>query len=226
MSAKAPVAKSPDAATPRAVTPPADESLRPALDALAERDAAFARAYELCGLPPERGHPSGLEGLVRIVAGQQVSAGAARAIVGRLAERFPAMTPESLIEAGPEALRACGLSRPKVAYCLGLAERCRVGLLDFAALQEMEDTAAVEHLVAAKGVGRWTAEVYLLFSLKRPDVFPGGDLALQAGAQRLLGLEARPGPEAAAAIAAERWRPHRSAAARFLWHFYHHEAGF
>ncbi len=206
--------------------PPPDQSLRPALDALAANDDAFARAYALCGLPPERGHPAGLEGLVRIVAGQQVSAGAARAIVGRLTERFADMSPDALIEAGPDALRACGLSRPKAAYCLGLAERSREGLLDFAALEAMDDQAAIEHLVAAKGVGRWTAEVYLLFSLKRPDVFPGGDLALQAGVQRLLGLEARPGPDAAAGIAAERWRPHRSAAARFLWHFYHHEAGF
>jgi len=209
-----------------ATAPLPDESLRPALEALAAGDASFARAYAACGLPPERGHPPGYEGLVRIIAAQQVSAGAARAIVGRLAESVPSLTPEAALAAGPEVFRASGFSRPKIAYCLGLAEASLSGDLDFAALERMEDEAAITHLVAAKGVGRWTAEVYLLFSLKRPDVFPGGDLALQAGVQRLLGLEARPDAEAAAGIAGERWRPHRSAAARFLWHFYHHEAGF
>jgi DNA-3-methyladenine glycosylase II len=203
-----------------------DQTLRPALEALASADPLFAEAYERCGLPPERGHPPGFDGLVRIIAAQQVSAGAARAIVARLAERFPALTPEAALSAGPEGLRACGLSRPKVAYCLGLAEASQTGALDFAALERMEDEEAISALVSVKGVGRWTAEVYLLFSLKRPDVFPGGDLALQAGVQRLLNLTERPGPEAAAEVAAARWRPHRSAAARFLWHYYHHEAGF
>ena len=97
--------------------------------------------------------------------------------------------------------------------------------MDLPGLEHMEDEAAVEHLTAAKGIGRWTAEVYLLFSMKRPDVFPGGDLALQAGLQRLLALPERPGAAEAAELA-QRWSPERSAAARFLWHFYHHEAGF
>ncbi len=206
--------------------PKPDVTLQPALEALCEGDPLLAGAYARCGLPPERGHPPGFEGLVRIIAAQQVSAGAARAIVARLAERFPALTPEAALEAGAEELRACGLSRPKVAYCLGLAEESRAGRLDFSALERMADEAAIDRLVAAKGIGRWTAEVYLLFSMKRPDVFPGGDLALQAAIQRLLGLDQRPDPAEAARIAGERWRPHRSAAARFLWHYYHHEAGF
>lgn len=203
-------------------SPPPDESLRPALEALSARDPLFGAAYAVCGLPPVRRQPRGFEGLVRMIAAQQVSAGAAKAIIARLEQQLGPLSPETALAAGEEGLRACGLSRPKIAYTLGLAERVREGALDFERLETLEEEAAIAELTAARGIGRWTAEVYLLFSLGRPDVFPAGDLALQVALQRLRRMRKRPDEKKTATLARRLWRPQRAAAARFLWHYYHH----
>lgn len=202
-------------------TRPPDESLRPALEALAQCDADIARAYAVCGLPPVRRSPEGFEGLLHIVVCQQVSAAAGRAILARLEQAVQPLTPERLLELDDAALRAVGLSRQKIRYSRGLAGGLVGGRLDFQAIARLEDEAAIEELVRVKGIGRWSAECYLLFALLRPDVWPADDLAVQVAAQRLKGLGARPTRDEMMALA-EPWRPHRSAAARFLWHFYRH----
>ncbi len=201
--------------------PRPDETLRPALDALADCDADIARHYAHCGLPPVRAQPAGFAGLVRIVAAQQVSAASAGAIIGRLEATLHPCTPEGFLELDEAALKAVGLSRPKMRYCRALAEDILAGRIDLDGLANLDDAAAIEHLVQAKGIGVWSAEVYLLFALRRPDVWPADDLAVQVAVQRIKGLAARPGRAEMRALA-EPWRPHRSAAARFMWHAYHH----
>ena len=201
--------------------PRPDETLRPALEALAACDADIARHYALCGLPPERGQPAGFAGLARIIAAQQVSAASANAIIGRLEAALNPCTPEGFLELDDEALKAVGLSRPKMRYCRALAEDILAGRIDLDGLATLDDEAAIEHLTQAKGIGVWSAEVYLLFALRRPDVWPADDLAVQVAVQRVKGLDQRPGRAEMVALAAP-WRPHRSAAARFMWHAYRH----
>lgn len=206
---------------PIAPAPSPDERLRPALETLAAADPDIAAAYAHCGLPPERGSEPGFAGLIRMIAGQQVSVQSARAIVGRLEARVDPLTAAAFLKATDDDLRAVGFSRPKMTYGRILAEAIADGDLDIDGLHGLDDEAAIGALTAVKGIGRWTAEIYLLFALRRPDVFPAGDLALCVAAQHLKKLETRPDPKAMAALA-ETWRPHRSAAARFLWHLYRH----
>ena len=203
------------------VAVPPDESLRPALEALAERDRDIAEAYARCGLPPVRSTPDGFAGLLHAIVCQQVSAAAGRAILGRLEAAVRPMTPKALLKLDDEALRGVGLSRPKVRYCRGLAEDLTSGRLDLAAIPGLDDAEAIERITRVKGLGRWSAECYLLFALKRADIWPADDLAMQTAMQRLKGLEARPTTKEMDCLA-EPWRPYRSAAARFLWHTYRH----
>ena len=202
-------------------TPPPDLTLRPALDALAARDADFARAYASCGLPPVRRQLPGFAGLLKIITAQQVSAASARAIIGRLDKSVRQLTPRAFLELSDDELRAIGFSRAKMRYGRALAEAVLRKEIDFAAVEALDDEAAVAHLTAAVGVGRWSAEVYLLFALQRPDIWPVGDLAVRVAAQRLKALPAQPTRSEMEALG-EPWRPYRSAAARFLWHFYRH----
>jgi DNA-3-methyladenine glycosylase II len=198
-----------------------DESLRPALDALAERDADIASAYEACGLPKQRRRSPDFAGLVRTVAAQQVSNSAAAAIIGRLEAALPDLRPETAAAIDLDTAREIGLSRQKLTYIQGIARAVLDGRLNFARLAEADDDTVMAELTALKGVGRWTAEAFLLFGLQRPDVFPAQDLALQVAAKRLKQLPERPTAPALREIA-EAWRPYRSAAARFLWHYYRH----
>lgn len=200
---------------------PPDETLRPALTALAARDPAIARAYAACGLPPVRRRPAGFAGLLHIICAQQVSAASAAAIVGRLDSAVRPLTPAAFLAVDDAALRVIGFSRPKARYGRALAEDVLAGRLDMDGLDHMDDAAAIAHLCQAKGIGRWTAEVYLLFALGRPDVWPADDLAVRIAAQRLTGRAKRP-DRAAMLTLAEPWRPYRSAAARLLWHLYRH----
>jgi DNA-3-methyladenine glycosylase II len=200
---------------------PGDETLRPALEALAEVDRDLARAYRVCGLPPVRRQAPGFPGLVRIIMAQQVSTASAGAIIGRLEAAVRPLTAEGFLALDDSALRAIGLSRQKIVYGRALAEELRAGRLDLDVVATLDDDAALDRLVGLKGVGRWTAEIYLLFALERPDVWPADDLAVQVAAQRLKGLDERPKRPRMVALA-EPWRPHRSAAARLLWHLYRH----
>ena len=201
--------------------PSPDETLRPALEALAACDRDMARAYEACGLPPERSSEPGFAGLMRMIVGQQVSVQSARAIIARLEAAADPLTPEAFLALDEAAIRAIGFSRQKHLYGRSLAEEILEGRLDLAALSGMDDDAASAALLRVRGIGHWTADIYLLFALRRPDVWPVDDLAVVVATQRLKGLDGRPGRREMQAIG-EPWRPHRSAAARFLWHFYRH----
>ena len=211
----------PDSRIPPAASQPPDESLRPALTALARRDADVKRALDACGLPPQRGQPAGFAGLLKIITAQQVSVQSAAAIIGRLEAAAQRLTPRSFLALGDDDLRAIGFSRAKVRYGRALAEDVLARRIRLQALETMDDEAAIAHLTTAQGIGRWTAEIYLLFALKRPDIWPVGDLAVRTAAQRLKALPSRPTPEETLALG-EAWRPHRSAAARLLWHLYRH----
>jgi len=195
------------------------EAIRAGLNAAAAREAKVARALARAGYPPPRIRPQGYPTLLRTIVGQQVSVAAAASVWSRLEALLgPGLPPERLLAADAEALRGCGLSRQKQAYARSLAELVATGALDFARLGEA-DEEAIAALVRIKGVGRWSAEIYLLFAEGRPDIWPAGDLAVQAGLARLLELPQRPDERTARALA-ERFRPHRSALALFAWHLY------
>src|SRR3954469_5011398 len=170
--------------------------------------------------PDSRGRPPDLYGaLLRSITGQQLSVKAARAIYGRLAERFGgrAPTPEVLLADAPEELRAAaGLSRAKVASLRSLAEHVLDGELELARLDELPDADVIRELVAVKGIGEWTAHMFLMFTLHRPDVLPVGDQGIKNAIKAAYGLDAVPKPEELERIA-EPWRPHRTRACLYLW---------
>lgn len=191
-----------------------------ALRHLAARDPVFGQALATCGLPPRREREPGFASLVRIIVGQQVSTASAVSMWNRLTAGIDPFTPEAVLRRRDDELREFGLSRQKAAYTLGLAREIAEGRLDLTRVHAMEDEAAIAEIVKVKGLGRWSAEVYLLFALRRPDVWPAGDLALQVAMQRLRRLRRRPDPARMIKLA-EAWRPYRGAAAHFLWHYYH-----
>lgn len=177
------------------------------------------RIADICGRPRSRRKDPGFATMIRIIVDQQVSVQAGRAIWGRLEGTLGIVEPETVQAAGLEGLRACGLSGPKARYSLGIAEAVLDGEMDFRRLGRKSDDDVRETLMRLKGIGRWTADIYLMFAMGRPDVMPTGDIALQASAGHLLGIEPRPDPEMLGAIA-ERWAPYRSIAAIMLWHAY------
>jgi DNA-3-methyladenine glycosylase II len=193
--------------------------LQQALAHLAGVDRHMADAITEIGAPPPRHRPAGFATLMHVIIAQQVSTASARAISGRLTERLTKITPERFIALTDADLRAVGFSRQKTVYGRDLAAAFGDGRVSLAKLRRMEDEEAIAALSSVKGIGRWSAEVFLLFSLKRPDVMPAQDLALMVAAQRLKGLRSRPDPKKLLKIA-EPWRPFRSYAARMLWHYY------
>ncbi len=198
-----------------------DHGLLPALEALSDRDRDFARAFACCGLPPLRQRPGGFEGLARMIVSQQISVQAASTIYERFKQAVPEFSAHAVLALSNEQLKTIGLSRPKQNYIYSLAHAVESGVLDFSAFDRMTDDAIIATLTAVKGIGRWTAEIYLLFALNRPDVFPAADLALQTALGRLKTLENRPGERQTRELV-KNWHPWRSAAARFLWHYYRH----
>ena len=190
---------------------------RAALDQLVARDADLAGIEAAAGPLPWRSRPAGFEGLLQAIVGQQISNQAAAAIWGRLRLVPGALEPVRLLALDEAVLRGAGLSRPKVAHARSLAEAFADGRLEAAAIAAMQDEAAIAAIASVRGMGRWSAEVYLLFALQRDDVFPAGDLALAGAAADLKGLSARPGPVPLRALA-EQWQPWRGLAARLLWH--------
>jgi DNA-3-methyladenine glycosylase II len=161
---------------------------------------------------------------MHVIIAQQVSTASARAISGRLTERLRKITPEGFIALTDADLRAVGFSRQKMLYGRDLAAAFLDGRVSLPKLRRMDDEAAIASLSSVKGIGRWSAEVFLLFSLKRPDVMPAQDLALMVAAQRLKNLRSRPDPKKLLKIA-EPWRPFRSYGARMLWHYYRNGKG-
>jgi DNA-3-methyladenine glycosylase II len=170
--------------------------------------------------PDRRGRPAEHYGaLVRSITGQQLSVKAAASIWGRLLERFDGHTPtpEQILADNPEELRqACGFSRAKVTYLRSLAEHVLSGEIELDRLDELPDGEVIRELTAVKGIGEWTAHMFLIFTLHRPDVLPTGDLGVRNAAMRAYGLDAPP-PPADLEILAEPWRPYRTRACLYLW---------
>ena len=195
------------------------ESIRSAVDELARRESAFAAVLERHGHPEPRVSERGSQTLLRTIVGQQVSVAAARSMWNKLTIRYgDPVDLGALAEAGDPELREAGLSRQKAGYARSLAALVRSGELDLDSLPA-DDEEAIALLTRIKGIGRWSAEIYLLFAEGRPDSFPAGDLAVQIELGRLLGLAERPSEKELRALA-EAWRPHRGAAAVLAWHSY------
>lgn len=193
--------------------------LKSALDALALIEPRFADAITATGYPDARIRDPGYTTLLRTIVGQQVSVAAAASVWNKLETLLgEGCAPDKLIEQDFDALRACGLSRQKQGYARSLAELVVSGELPLDALP-LDDEEAIAYLTKVKGIGRWSAEIYLLFAEGRVDIWPAGDLAVQEGVGRLLKLDARPS-EKEVRLIAEKWRPHRGAAAIFTWHIY------
>lgn len=189
------------------------------LDQLKMIEPAFKNALKSAGYPQPRIRPRGYQTLLRTIIGQQVSVHAANAIWGRLeASLGESMQPATLLASTDDALRAIGLSRQKISYARSLAEHIDQGLLDLDQL-DTDDDIAIAQLTRVKGIGRWSAEIYLLFAEERPDIWPAGDLAVQIELGRMLKLSAKPS-EKETRLIAEKWRPYRGAAAIMFWHLY------
>ena len=198
------------------------EAVRNSLDIIAAMEPGFAAAIGRVGYPPPRVREPGYETLLRTIVGQQVSVAAAGAVWRRLeAELGTGCAPDALLARDFDTLRACGLSRQKQGYARSLAELVVGGEIDLHNLPQ-DDEEAIAQLVQVKGIGRWSAEIYLLFAEGRPDVWPAGDLAVQIEIGRILGLAQRPSEKLTRDVA-ERWRPHRGAAAIMAWHHYNTE---
>lgn len=181
---------------------------------LVAREPRFAAALAATGPLPLRRRPEGFAELFAAIVSQQVSVASAQAIWGRV-EAAGLVTPAAVAAAPDEALRGCGLSRPKLRYAKSLAGAG----IDYDRLRTLTDAEVITALTAVPGIGRWTAEIYAMFSLGRADVFAANDLALQEAARLLFGLEARPGERVLRAMA-EDWSPWRAVAARALWSYY------
>lgn len=195
------------------------DQIRAGVDALAAIEPAFARAVARVGYPGPRQRDRGYATLLRTIVGQQVSVKAADAVWRKLEGLLGDLTdPATVARATDEQLREAGLSRQKAGYARSLAEEVTSGRLPLHALPE-DDEDAIAALVRVKGIGRWSAEIYLLFAEGRSDIWPAGDLAVQIEVGRLLGHETRP-TEKQVRDLAEAWRPHRGAAAIFAWHHY------
>jgi DNA-3-methyladenine glycosylase II len=191
---------------------------------LIREDPDLASILDRAGPLPWRTRTPGFPGLLQAIVAQMISNQAAAAIWGRLRALPGALHPEGLLALPDDSLRGAGLSRPKVAHARVLAEAFQSGTISAAALEAMSNDEVIATIASVKGLGTWTAEIYLLFALQRMDVFPAGDIALAAAATELKRLAARPDPRALRAMA-EAWRPVRSLAARLLWHHWRHLTG-
>ena len=195
------------------------DSIRSHVEELAGREPAFARVLEQHGMPAPRSSGRGAQTLLRTIVGQQVSVAAARSMWSKLEAAFG--TPPDLhllLAASDEAMRAAGMSRQKAGYIRSLADLVLSRELDLDNLPE-DDEEAIALLTNIKGIGRWSAEIYLLFAEGRPDVFPAGDLAVMIELGRLMGLQDKPSEKQLRELA-EAWRPYRGAAAVLAWHSY------
>ncbi|HEU4593815.1 MAG TPA: hypothetical protein VFS10_01515 [Pyrinomonadaceae bacterium] len=199
-----------------------EASMAEGLRYLSERDADLARVFRELGPPQMWAREPGFATLVFIILEQQVSLASAKAVFDRLTGLASPLTPERFLALDDAALKGAGFSRQKIAYCRNVATLVAGGELDLEALGAMDDDAVRSTLVALKGVGPWTAEIYLLRALNRPDAWPSGDLALLIAAQEIKRLPARPTPLELEALA-EPWRPWRAVAARLLWQHYLHK---
>ncbi|MDN3646032.1 DNA-3-methyladenine glycosylase 2 family protein [Pontixanthobacter aestiaquae] len=199
------------------------EQIKQGIDHVAAMEPAFGIALIRCGYPEPRIRPTGYRTLLRTIVGQQVSVAAAASVWNKLEiELGEDIAPDELLSRDFDALRACGLSRQKQGYARSLCELVVSEELKLDDLPD-HDEEAIAELTKIKGIGRWSAEIYLLFAEGRPDIWPAGDLAVQAAMHKLLGLDERPSEKEARALA-EKFSPHRGALAIFSWHCYDNPA--
>lgn len=196
-----------------------DDDIAEGLEALARADPRLQRVIAAAGPVPLRRFPAGFASLASIIVSQQVSKAAADAIHGRLLALVDPLTPENLIAAGEDAMRAAGLSRPKQRTMLSVAEALNAGALDLDHACRQDAAEAIAAMTAVRGIGPWTAEIYLLFCAGHPDIFPARDVALQAAVAGALGMQMRPAEKELIRIA-EPWSPWRGVAARLFWAYY------
>ena len=195
------------------------KSLALAARQLAARDETLAAIFATYGDPPLWRRATGFTTLVHIILEQQVSLKSAKSMLTRLETAIEPFTPLRFIELGDGYLRSLGVTRQKSSYLLHLSECIVNGELSFTKLARMTDDDARLALTRIKGIGSWSADVYLLMAMRRADIWPSGDLALAVAMKELKGLAYRPGPDELETLA-EQWRPHRAVAARMLWQFY------
>jgi DNA-3-methyladenine glycosylase II len=182
------------------------------------RLAELMKRVGRCGLPDGRAHDP-FAGLVRVIMSQQLSTKAAETIFGRvevLAGGRGSLTPAVVRALDSTALRGAGVSRPKITYLYDLADHVADGRLDFASLDGHADDEVIARITAVKGLGRWSAEMFLMFRLNRPDILPVDDLGIVKGVQKLFGMKCRPKPRTMVRLT-EHWRPYRSVACWYLW---------
>ena len=179
-------------------------------------------AVGLVGVPQVRRRQSGFPGLARIVIGQQLSVASAAAITKRVVDTVKPLNAQTIAECSDEVLQGCGLSRPKIRTLRAISEAVQGGDMNFRSIARSSPEKVHAVLTAVKGIGPWTADIYIMFCMGHRDGFAVGDLALQIGAGELMGIDARPSPDELLEIA-ERWRPWRSVAALVLWSYYGHQ---
>lgn len=189
------------------------------LRSLLQIDPRLVKVHDIAGPLSLRIRDPGFAGLARIVCGQQLSVASADAIWGRLVARSGKVTAEAFLALGPDGLQGVGLSRSKYATLTGLAEAVATGDLDFVEIDGLPDQAAIASLTRYKGIGPWTAEIYLMFCAGHPDIFPVGDLALRNAVADAFNVQPYPAPRALAGVAAQ-WAPYRATAALLFWRFY------
>ena len=199
--------------------PLTEQTLARAAKTLAQRDKDLAAILKQHGPPPLWSRKPGFATLVKIILEQQVSLTSAAAVFARLSDSIVPLRPSQMLLLGEPHLRSMGLTRQKTAYCLHLSELLNDGRLNLPQLRRLSDEDAKARLLEIKGIGSWSADVYLLMALLRPDIWPAGDLALAIAMKRVKNLKVRPGPDEMTRIA-EAWRPFRSVAARMLWQHY------
>ncbi|NKB19409.1 MAG: DNA-3-methyladenine glycosylase 2 family protein [Alphaproteobacteria bacterium] len=194
--------------------------LAEATAALCERDSDLAKVVEEFGVPPLWKRPQGFRTLLYLILEQQVSLASARATYEKLVIKLDAdPEPAPFLKLTADDLRGLGFSRQKTRYCRLLAEAVADGSLPLQNLRRYDDEAAKAEMMKITGIGHWTADVYLMEALGRPDVWPVGDLALAVGAEKIKKLKARPNADELQELG-EQWRPYRAVAARILWHYY------
>ena len=196
-----------------------DRVLNEGVRALKRKDPVMKRIITEGATPPLRKRDPGFEGLAGIIVSQQLSVASAGAIWARFKTRFDPLTPEAVLAASDDELRGPGLSAPKIRTLKAISAAVVEGALPLETLHELPADEAHATMTAVKGIGPWTADIYLLFCLGHPDAFPAGDLALQEAARIAYGLEARPNVKEFAVLA-ERWRPWRGVASKVLWAYY------
>lgn len=196
-----------------------EQGLAEAAISVAAIDQDLAILLANHGTPPLWARAPGFVTLLRIILEQQVSLASADATYRRLLASIEPVTPATVLEAGAPFLRTLGITRQKAGYFVNVAEAVQTGGLDLGGLEALDDEAAIEKLTYVKGIGPWTAKIYLLMALCRPDVWPIGDIALATAVKNMKGWQQRPTQPELSEIA-KSWRPYRATAARLLWHYY------